>query len=157
MTKTQIEMWAVQLIDRAVAKHRVEDSRVELKSQWPEACDAARRIAGHANAARGEPILWLIGVDEGSGTATGADPLELSNWFEAVKTQFDGVVPALVDLNIPYNGRTIVGLYFETDRAPFVVRNAAYGKTGGGKVTLEMPWRESRSTRSATRLDCCAC
>jgi hypothetical protein len=160
MTKTQIEMRAIEIIDRAIAKHHVEDSHAELKSQWPEvspvskARETARQIAGQANAARGEPILWLIGVDERAGKVFGADPLELSNWFAAIKAQFDGVAPNLTDVNVPYDkGQTVVALHFETDRSPFVVKNPVHGATGGGPVELEVPWREGRSTRSASRLD----
>jgi hypothetical protein len=59
MTKRQIEMWVVQLIDQAIAKQHVEDSHVELKSRWPEvspvskARETARMIGGHTNAVPG--------------------------------------------------------------------------------------------------------
>jgi hypothetical protein len=91
MTKMQLEMWAIKHIDQAIDNQHVEDSHVELKSQWPvvssirEARETARRIAGHANAARGEPVLWLIGVDERGGKVTGADPVEVSNWWAPSK------------------------------------------------------------------------
>jgi len=39
----------------------IEDTRVEVKAVWPSDSNyAARRIPGHANAAGGESILWLI-------------------------------------------------------------------------------------------------
>src|SRR5947209_2950539 len=130
MTKRQIEMRAIEIIDRAIAKQHVEDSHVELKSQWPEvfpvskARETTRQIAGHANAARGEPILWLIGVDEKQAKVTGADPQELANWLATIKAQFDGVAPSLTDVNVPYDkGQTVVALHFETDQSPYVVRN----------------------------------
>lgn len=46
-----------------------------------------------------------------------------------------------------------MALVFETDRAPFVVRNVAFGQVGGGSVSLEVPWREGATTRSARRHD----
>jgi hypothetical protein len=92
MNKTQIEAWALSIIDRVRADQPIEDSRVELKSEWIEAVKAARRIAGHANAARGEPILWLIGVDEEKGVV-GAKQEELANWYSAVQNQFDELAP----------------------------------------------------------------
>ena len=65
MRNTDIERWALQVIDRVERQQPVEDSRVELKREWPTSpWSTARRIAGHANAARVEPILWIIGVDE---------------------------------------------------------------------------------------------
>lgn len=68
MRMNDIENWALKIIDRVQSSQPVEDSRVELKAQWPvELNKAARQIAGHANAAHGESILWLIGIDEKEG------------------------------------------------------------------------------------------
>jgi len=126
---------------------------VELKAKWPNAKEAARRIAGHANAAHGEPILWLIGVDEKEGVV-GANNEELANWSAQVSAEFDGLAPQILrDLNVPVEGGTVVALLFDTDRAPYVVKNPAYGQPHGGPVQLEVPWREARSTRSASRHD----
>ena len=153
MRPHEIEVWALNIIDRVEAKHPIEDFRVELKADWIEPEKAARRIAGHANAARGAPILWLIGVDEERGVV-GAEHEELANWYPRVKTQFDGLAPVLTDLNIPtHNGKTAVALLFETDRAPFVVKNVAYGSREGGPVRFEVPWRENTSIRTASRSD----
>lgn len=128
----------------------IEDSRVELKAEWPQTEKAARRIAGHANAARGASILWLIGVDEKMGVV-GAQVSELATWFPKVESSFEGLAPEHVDLNVPVDGQTVVALYFETERAPFVVKNAAFGQKGGGPVELEVPWRDGTSVRSARR------
>lgn len=127
-----------------------EDDTIELKTEWPrDHFRAARRIAAHANAARGEPILWIIGVDEKRG-AVGADFEELSTWFARVKSRFDQLMaPNLISMAIPYEGKTLVALLFETDRAPFVVRIP----DSQGIVSHEVPWREANSTRSARRSD----
>jgi hypothetical protein len=136
-----------------VAEHsHSEDALVELKARWPDPADAARRIAAHANAARGATILWLIGIDETDGVC-GAPTIELSDWFAAVKAQFDNVYPDLTDLNVPIDGKTIVALAFRTDRAPYLVKNPRHGQKDGGPITWEVPWREGRSTRTATRQD----
>jgi hypothetical protein len=42
----------------------------------------------------------------------------------------------------------LVALLFETDRAPYVVKNPK-----GGQVELEVPWRELTKTRTARRSD----
>ena len=63
MRRHEIEDWALRIIEQVESGQPNEDYRVELKAQWPDTREAARRIAGHANAAHGEPILWLIGVD----------------------------------------------------------------------------------------------
>ena len=152
MRAHQIESWALSIIDRVKAGQPIEDSEVELKSEWIPAEKAARRIAGHANAARGAPILWLVGVDEKKGVV-GARHEDLADWYPQVESQFDGLAPQLTDLNIPVDGKTVVALLFETERAPFVVKNPSFGKTGGGPVALEVPWREGTRVRSARRAD----
>ncbi len=63
-----------------------------------------------------------------------------------MKAEFDELAPEPVSLNIPVDGVMIVALYFETDRAPFVVKNPT-----GGTVQREVPWREATSIKSATR------
>ena len=153
MRPIEIEAWVLRVIDQVTRKQHVEDSVVELKSTWPEsAAGAARQIAAHANAARGASILWVIGVNEVNGVC-GADPNELANWYPAVCAQFDQAPPALQDLNVRVGGQTVVALLFDTERAPFLVKNPAFGVTGGGPVKWEVPWREGRMTRTATRED----
>lgn len=153
MNKQQLEYWVLRVVDQVQRGAHSEDSRVELKAEWPAHIDAARRIAAHANAARGEDVLWVIGLDETRGPI-GADAIELSDWMAKVRKNFvDSVMPDVEDLNVNIDGKTLVALRFKTDRAPFVVRNPSYGKPDGGPVMYEVPWREGRSTRSATRHD----
>jgi len=153
MRAHEIENWALRIIEQVESGQPNEDYRVELKAEWPDAKKAARRIAGHANAAHGEPILWLIGVDEEKGVV-GVNNEELANWSAQVRAEFDGLAPQMLrDLNIPVAGTTAVALLFDTDRAPYLVKNPAYGQSNGGPVQLEVPWREARSTRTASRSD----
>jgi len=154
MKAHQIENWALRVVDRVEGHQPIEDSRIELKSIWPtDFAKAARRIAGHANAARGEPVLWLIGVDENTGVH-GANYEEFADWYSGIRSQFDeAFAPPVTEINVPYNGKTIVALLFDTERAPFVVKNSVYGSSGGGPVSLEVPWREATAIRSATRAD----
>src|SRR5690242_6350206 len=98
VTRFQIEAWALRVIDQLAARHPHEDAHVELKAAWLEPQKVARQIAAHANAARGEPILWLIGVDEKTGVV-GAEQKNLADWFSALRGQFDGVAPELTDVN----------------------------------------------------------
>ncbi len=146
----QIESWVLDIIDRVSAGQPLEDSRVELKAEWTSPERAARQIAGHANAARGTPILWIIGVDEKRGIV-GADHNDLASWYSQVQASFNGLAPELTDINVPVGNDTVVALYFETDRIPFVVKNPVHGSKGGGPVSLEVPWRDGTSTISAER------
>lgn len=152
MNSIQIESWALRIIDRVTSGQPNEDFLVELKREWIDQEKAARRIAGHANSAMGENILWLIGVDEQYGVV-GADLNDLASWYPAVESCFNELAPRLIPLNISVAGKTIVALLFETDRAPFVIKNPAFGQQGGGSVKLEVPWRENTAIRSAHRSD----
>lgn len=149
MRKSEIESWVLTIVDRIVKSQPLEDSRIELKSEWPsDPFKAARQIAAHANSARGESILWIIGLDEKDGMI-GAKQEEFSNWWAKVTSWFDEkITPRLIDLNIPYNEKTLVALLLETDRAPFVIKNRS------GKLPhREVPWREGTKTRTAHRSD----
>jgi len=88
MRAHEIENWVLRIIEQVESGQPNEDYRVELKAKWLDAKKAARRIAGHANAAHGEPILWLIGVDEEEGVV-GANNEELANWSAQVRAEFD--------------------------------------------------------------------
>ena len=73
MRRIEVGTWAIGIADRLKQGHPIEDARVELKTTWPDPKAAARQIAGHANAAQGEPILWLIGINEKSHQIVGAE------------------------------------------------------------------------------------
>ncbi|HEX8274230.1 MAG TPA: hypothetical protein VF615_16445 [Longimicrobiaceae bacterium] len=152
MRPAQIEAWVLSIIDRIARSEPLEDARIELKAEWPDTIKAARRIAGHANSARGENILWIIGVDEIRGIV-GATANDLAQWFQQVRSHFDGLPPDMLDLIIPVGSTTVVALYFDTARAPFVVYNPVRNQAGAGPVELEVPWREGTRVRSARRED----
>jgi len=150
LTHQEVEVWTREIVEAVVANQRIEDSRVELKSSWPEPRKAADRLAAHANAARGTPILWLIGVDEKNCKLTNVDPIELANWHKSVEKFFDGFGPQLlIDANVRISDDTVVALYFETEQgAPFVVEY-----TRGSYPQFVVPWREGTALRAATRAD----
>ena len=153
MDTRQIESWALEIVDRVTAGEPQEDSRVELKADWPSnAYRTARQLAGHANAARGEPILWLIGLHEERGLV-GARKRELAAWMNQVKSKFDGASPDVTDVNMSVKGKALVALQFETSRSPFVVVSSHREQSHRGTARLEVPWRESTGTRSANRND----
>lgn len=150
MRTIEIEHWALTVIEQVELGQPNEDTRVELKSDWIDPSKAARQVAGHANASRGDPILWLVGVNQENGV-TGVAHIELASWLPQVVSHFDGLAPEAVDLNIPHDGMTVVALFFLTDRAPYVVKNPEFGVTRGHVISLETPWREGTTTRSAKR------
>jgi hypothetical protein len=107
----RLETWALRVISQVEAGSKVEDARVELKREWIDPIKSARRLPGHANAAMGADVLWIVGLDEVAGV-TGAKPNELANWWTSVQAQFDGVTPALTDLTIHKDGLTLAALFF---------------------------------------------
>jgi len=148
MKPQEIELWARDIVDSVLDGQPVEDSRIELKAKWIEAEKAAPRLGGHANASRGENILWLIGVDERNSSLTNVDTTEKGDWYKSVEKCFDGFAPRLlVDVNFKVNGNAIVALYFDTaTEAPFVVKNPI-----GGFPEYIVPWREGTALRAARR------
>lgn len=154
MRKIEIEAWVLRIADAVTAGQHIEDSRVELKAKWPDdAARAARRIAGHLNASRGDDVLWVIGLDEASGIV-GAPASDTAAWWGAVQSHFDEHTPILVDVVVQVGqGLTVVALHFSAEAVPVVVRNPAFGAAGGGAVEREVPWRDGTSVRSARRSD----
>ena len=147
MTRTQIEAWALGAIENALAGRHTEDSGVELKSDWPkDHARAARQIAAHANAAHGEPILWIVGVDERARCLADPTVIEIADWWAQVRKCFCEVIPELTHVNVRISDKAVCALCFLTDRAPYVVRHA-----GGDDKSFDVPWREGNGTRSATR------
>lgn len=146
MNRLQLEALTYALADRVRLNQPVEDASTELKATWISPPKAARILAGQANTARGEQIVWAIGLDEKQGVV-GAKREELANWLPQVRSHFDGTAPELVlDLNVTLeNGLTLVALLFDTRQPPYVFR------TGKDPYHREVPWREGDSTRSASR------
>lgn len=153
MRPHELENWTLRILARFLAHQPIEDDRVELKAAWLDPQRAARRLAAHGNSARGDAILWLIGVDERAETVPGVDPEEFSNSWTQVTSWFLELAPTVQHLNVPFRDVTVAALLADTSRAPFVVRNPAHGAPGGGPVESEVPWREGTAVRSARRSD----
>lgn len=150
--KAQMEAWAIDVLEEVQSNRLVEDSLVECKSTWIDPIKAARLLAGHANAAARQKILWLIGVDEKKGIV-GVPRGELAEWFPKVQACFADVAPDLFDLNISFSGKQITALFFYTDRAPYLTKNPHYGIRPNDPIEFEVPWRSGRRTKTAARAD----
>ncbi|GBF44625.1 hypothetical protein LPTSP2_39280 [Leptospira ellinghausenii] len=148
----KLESFVLDIIDRIRKGQQIEDSRVELKSNLIEPYKAARRIAGHANAASGQNIVWIFGLSEDGGII-GIENSDIQDWFSKVKTLFDEVYPEFSELIISIDGKSILAIQFITSRAPYVLKNPNYGKEGSGHIEKEIPFREGTSIRSARRSD----
>lgn len=148
MTTLQIEAWAREVIERVQAGHVDEDCRVELKREFPvDHRSVARQLAGLANAALHEPVMFIVGVDQKTGETYDVVRTDLATWWPQVEKNFQGASPAMRDhIFKTDDGSNVSAMVFDTDAAPFIVKT---GLNGG--PTLEVPWRAGTSTRSATR------
>ncbi|HEX9951254.1 MAG TPA: hypothetical protein VGB53_05760 [Rubricoccaceae bacterium] len=149
MTALQLEALAMQTAARVEAGHRIEDSFIEAKREWPtDYPRIARRLAAHANEMRGQPIVWVIGVDEDGASVPGAAKEEQGDWYAQVSKHFDQGVPALTLSRVAYHGDTpVMALLFDTSACPYVVRKEH--DTRG--FEHDVPMREGTRTRSAKR------
>lgn len=153
MKHHELERRTLEIAECVKRGQRIEDSAVELKREWISPERFARRLAAHANAARGEDVLWIIGLDEKEGVV-GTDDTELADHIAAIRACFDGPFPALIlDAAPRVDDKALRALLFSTARAPYLVKNPAHGTEGGGNIAREVPWREGTATRSATHED----
>lgn len=148
MRITDIEVRVFQIVEQLKRGQQIEDDRVELKREWILGNKAARRLAGHANTVRGEPILWIFGIDEKARVVVDLDLLEVSNWFAQVKSQFvQDVYPDIIrHANVIVDDKQLIAIAFDTERAPYLVKNEK-----GGEITCDVPIRKGVSTYSANR------
>lgn len=145
----QQELRVLQIVDQVLDGGRTEDDLVECKSEWPDAAKSARRIAGQANAAHGELVLWIIGLDEDSHRLSDPGDDDPADWWAQVSRRFDELAPDIQVQTVPLGrARSVIALTFTTDRAPYVITTS--GKDG---VHREVPFREATSLRSAHRHD----
>jgi hypothetical protein len=151
MRSIDLESWVLRVLDQVARSAHSEDSLVELKATWPKPAIAARQIAAQANAARGAPILWLIGVDESQGVS-GASPTELANWFSAVSSHFDHVYPQLQDLNVRFREHTVVALLFRERLAvPCAVKPSSWRRSRRPAIRRQV---SASSAAAALRCGC---
>ena len=149
----EVEQWALRVVEAIRATGRVEDILVEVKAIAPDGNAAARRLAGHANAVRGENILWVVGIEEKTGKFFPVT-VETSSWYRQVRSHFESECPSLeIDRHVDCEGGRVWALYFNTSRWPFVVRNDRYNRENGGAVQWEVPIRVGTEVQSARRID----
>lgn len=149
MNKAQIEAMVNDHVNHVVAdRGKIEDDLVEAKSQWPTP-DKAKQLAGMANAAHGQTLTWIVGLHEGRHEVVSFDDVELADWWPQVQSQFaHDVTPDISTLTVHTGYGKVVCVRFETDRAPYLVKNSE-----GGWAKAAVPWRAGTGTRTATRAE----
>lgn len=148
---------ALEFRVRKIAKlvdvgQQVEDDRVEVKRSWIDHWGAAWRMAGHANVAGGERIIWIFGLDENGSEgkrAVGVETEDQAKWIGQVESNYEGLPPRRVrEMGVPFAGRMLFVYLLETNRAPYVVKNPK-----GGPIQFGIPWRDGTRVRSAKHED----
>jgi hypothetical protein len=149
MRRQQVELIVIKAVERVLSGRSNEDSRIEFKATWPDV-SKVRQLAGHANSARSEEIIWIIGVDEKAGRLTNPESQDAAQWWAQMSKRFDErVAPELMDLVVPVgDSGAVTALLFQTDRSPYVITVPS-----GGAVEREVPMRDGTRTRSATRYE----
>jgi hypothetical protein len=147
VTPQQLETLVLAAVDCVRAGGPIEDDWIEVKRDWP-GTEKARQLAGAANRARGNPMVYVVGLDEKTGKIHRTGETDVAVWWAQMASRFDQLPPELVrHLNVPVgSGESVTAILFATDRAPYVVNNIA-----GGSPEREVPIREGTRTRSATR------
>jgi hypothetical protein len=153
----------VEAVQSGVSLPGSSDVHFAASRSWPGPPRiAARRLAAHANAARGRDLLWIVGLDSaktGDAALTGADLSRFQAWLAGVSEFFDGMAPRIGGFRVPVGGNgkkkglSVVALHIETGRAPFVIRSKP--GSNGKAPALETPWLDADTgqVRSAGRME----
>jgi hypothetical protein len=157
MRRQQLEIITIRAVEHVLNGQSNEDSLIEFKATWPETTKV-RQLAGHANSARSEEILWIIGVDEKNHTLTSPERQDPAQWWAQMCKRFDGLVaPEMMDLVVPIGeSDAVTSLLFQTDRSP--LRN--YGPLRGSGRTRgpNQGWHSNAKCYAArTATPSCAC
>ncbi|WP_104091811.1 hypothetical protein [Arthrobacter sp. GMC3] len=147
MRAINLETRVLAAVDQIRKGQQVETDFIECKREWPED-KKARQLAGSLNRAAGDPVIYIIGLDDKTGVITDVSGTDVLDWWTQIRPKFDQTPPELarhMDVVVDANGDKVVALVFASDRAPYVV------KTGSANPSLEIPIREGSGTRSARR------
>lgn len=153
MNRQQLQTRVLEAIERVRGGVVTEDTAIEFKSQLPPAAlSVARQIAGMANAAHGDDIIWVFGVDESERTVISWGSLDWEKWWPGVRKHFceDEAPDMYIHTTVAdeVTGLSVAPLAFRTDNAPYVV-NVPSEK--GISAQWEVPWRVATGTQSARR------
>ena len=146
VTPQQLEAKVLSAVDALQRGEGIEDDFIEVKRQWPSP-DKARQLAATANRAAGNPIILIVGIDEGSREFVPTGSNDPATWWATVSSRFDQASPDLLRHMVVHvdSNHSVVALLFGTSRAPYVIN------TRGGSPEREVPIRDGTRTRSARR------
>ena len=151
-TKEQLNARVHTIIATITSGLRVEDQTVECKREWIQIPKMARQLAGLANAANGEEVLWIVGIDDDKRVILGAQAQELANYIPQLHAEYDANCgpELLIHSTIHYDHKTVHALLFDSCSAPYVIK-ARRNDVGGTNPEYEVPFRVGESTITARR------
>jgi hypothetical protein len=147
MRPVELDALAFEMVNRIRAERRVEDSHVECKGPLPtDHAGSARQLAGHANELHGQPVVWLLGIDETTGAITPTTVDEVRAWLEQLGKRFQEkrIPHPMLTRQVATDDGDIVAVEFDTAEAPYLTRV-------GDTDRYEVPWRAVAGTRTARR------
>lgn len=146
MRAIDLETRVLAAVERVRAGEKIENDLIECKRTWPTD-NKARQLAGSLNRAAGDPVIYVVGIDEKDGSIHDTSHTEILDWWNQIVGQFDQIPPEMIrHIDVPINAtESVVGIAFSSDRAPYLV------KTGSARPSLEIPMREGTGTRTARR------
>lgn len=163
MDKSAIEYKALNLLDalgtsgqrlNEAARKALADERAMLWAGLPPAAKAARELAGQANTARGQTLLWLLrGKSKTKSKPAPIPRAELEAWLQELRQTFEGIPPQIEVLEVVSSaGEPVIAMHVETDRAPFVIYTTTARKPGAERAT-EVLWQEDGLSRPIRRAE----
>lgn len=148
MNQQEVDARVQAAIENLQAGRAVEDDTgIEFKGDWPDPVKKARQLAGAANALRGGPLIYVIGVHDKTGAVTLPTKTEPQEWYAGIRKSFDQVAPELLRSQVVYFGEesaAVVALIFDTSQFPYVINLPAENRR-------EVPMRVASGTESAHR------
>lgn len=139
-------------VERVLAGGRLEDARFEAKSEASNLDRLAVRLAGHANASGGRPIIWIFGLDEGGKKIRPIHNIELADLGPQLAKRFDEKEAPrfLRDHWFEFGEHgSVFAVEFDTSNPPYVVR----ATPGGSDWSVGVPWRTGTRVGGARRSD----
>jgi hypothetical protein len=147
MRPIDLEAKVISAVDRIRGGQSAEHDLIECKRDWPQE-NKARQLAGSLNRAGGDPVIYIIGIDEKTGAVHDISKTDVLEWWAQMTPKFDQLPPEMVrHMSVPVGegGEHVMAVAFASDRAPYLV------KTGSANPSLEVPMREGTGTRTARR------
>jgi hypothetical protein len=146
ITKQSVDATVQAAIENLQAGRGVEDDSIELKAEWPDPATKVRQFAGAANALRGDPLIYVIGVHDKTGAITTPVPVEPKEWYDQICKPFDQIPPSLLwsqTVFVGHDSKSVTVMVFGTDEFPYLINVE--------KARREVPLRIGTGTQSARR------